>query len=155
MDDESVNLWGNENHATQYLARADTIPHRLEGEAALLEWIPNRPSRVLDLGSGDGRLLSLVVTACAPIDAVALDFSHAMLDQLRHRFSSTVGVSVVAHDLDEPPLEGLGTLPPSCRRVVEVKVDRGQGRARTLQPACCRERQQGQMSGSIRKRCCW
>jgi tRNA (cmo5U34)-methyltransferase len=109
MDDESVNLWGNENHATQYLDRADTIPHRLEGEAALLEWIPNRPSRVLDLGSGDGRLLSLVVTACAPTCAVALDFSPAMLDRLRDRFSSTAGVTVVAHDLDEPLPEGLGT----------------------------------------------
>ncbi len=109
MDDPPVNLWGNEDHATQYLDRADTIPHRSEGEAALLEWIPNRPARVLDLGSGDGRLLSLVVNACAPAEAVALDFSPAMLDRLRDRFSASPGVSVTAHDLDEPLPQDLGT----------------------------------------------
>ena len=109
MDDASINLWGNNEHVTQYLDRIDTIPHRSEGEAALLEWMPNRPSRVLDLGSGDGRLLSLVIEACAPAEAVALDFSEAMLDRLRDRFSTSFGVSVTAHDLENPLPRELGT----------------------------------------------
>jgi ubiquinone/menaquinone biosynthesis C-methylase UbiE len=109
MGEDSVNLWANEDHATQYLDRADTIPHRSEGEAALLEWLPRRPSRVLDLGSGDGRLLSLVINACAPAEAVALDFSPAMLHRLRGRFSARPSVSVTGHDLEEPLPEDLGT----------------------------------------------
>jgi hypothetical protein len=43
---DGVNLWRSEEHAGQYLDRADTIPHRCEGEGALLEWIPTRPARV-------------------------------------------------------------------------------------------------------------
>jgi tRNA (cmo5U34)-methyltransferase len=109
MSDAPVNLWGNNDHATQYLGRADTIPHRSEGEAALLEWMPERPSRVLDLGSGDGRLLCRVVEACTPADAVALDFSPVMLDRLRDRFAASTNISITAHDLNDPLPEALGT----------------------------------------------
>ena len=109
MTEVPVNLWSREDHATQYLERADAIPHRSEGEAALLEWLPSHAARVLDLGSGDGRLLSIVLKACAPAEAVALDFSPTMLDRLRHRFSSDPGVTVAAHNLDDPLPEELGT----------------------------------------------
>jgi SAM-dependent methyltransferase len=109
MGDSPVNLWGNELHAVQYLNRADTIPHRSEGEAALLEWVPRRLARVLDLGSGDGRLLSIVMHACAPAEAVALDFSETMLERLRGRFAANPGISIVCHDLDLPLPSDLGT----------------------------------------------
>lgn len=109
MNGTSLNLWSRDEHAVQYLDRADTIPHRSDGEAALLEWLPSHAARVLDLGSGDGRLLSIVIKACTPAEAVALDFSAAMLDRLRQRFSGSPGVTVVAHDLDEPLPEELGT----------------------------------------------
>ncbi len=109
MDHAPVNLWVNDEHASQYLDRADTIPHRSEGEAALLEWIPRRPSRVLDLGSGDGRLLGRVIETCGPAEAVALDFSAVMLDRLRTRFAGSLHISIVAHDLEEPLPKELGT----------------------------------------------
>lgn len=109
MHEAAVNLWSRDEHAAQYLERADTIPHRSEGEAALREWLPRQATRVLDLGSGDGRLLALVLDACAPVEAVALDFSPAMLDRLRRRFAGSPGVTVVAHDLDGPLPDGLGT----------------------------------------------
>jgi ubiquinone/menaquinone biosynthesis C-methylase UbiE len=64
---------------------------------------------VLDLGSGDGRLLAIVLRACEPAEAVALDFSPTMLELLRGRFSRSPRVSVVAHDLDEPLPAKLGT----------------------------------------------
>ena len=32
-ESEGVNLWATEAHALDYLRRADTIPHRSEGEA--------------------------------------------------------------------------------------------------------------------------
>lgn len=106
---DAVNLWSSDAHATQYLSRADAIPHRAAGEAALLEWIPEGAARVLDLGSGDGRLLSLVLQARRPVEAVALDFSPAMLERLRARFAHSGSVSVIAHDMDAPLPATLGT----------------------------------------------
>src|SRR5690348_1396829 len=97
-----VNLWPSAEHALEYLRRADTIPHRVEGEATLLEFIPENAARILDLGSGGGRLLALAKAARPQANFVALDFSPTMLDTLRERFSSTADVSVVAHDLANP-----------------------------------------------------
>ena len=102
MKESAVNLWGSSSHALEYLARADSIPHRVEGEAELLEWLPLRCARVLDLGSGDGRLLALVKLARPDAEAVAIDFSTTMLDRLHARFASDPHVSVVTHDLDRP-----------------------------------------------------
>jgi tRNA (cmo5U34)-methyltransferase len=95
-----VNLWQSAAHALEYLALADAIPHRTEGEAVLLECLPARVNRVLDLGSGDGRLLALVKQAHPSAAAVAIDFSETMLARLRVRFSADPSVEVVAHDLD-------------------------------------------------------
>jgi len=55
MRDTNANLWDLPAHALEYLARADSIPHRSEGERTLLDCVPASVSRVLDLGSGDGR----------------------------------------------------------------------------------------------------
>ena len=98
----NVNLWTSAEHALNYLGRADSIPHRVEGEAALLEFLPAHPKRVLDLGSGGGRLLGLVKAARPHAEFVALDFSQTMLDTLRKSFARDPRVSVVAHDLSEP-----------------------------------------------------
>jgi ubiquinone/menaquinone biosynthesis C-methylase UbiE len=85
-----INLWSSPDHARDYLERADSISHRTEGEAALLEFIPEDAHRILDLGTGDGRLLALVKrhmaaqslvkhTSHQP-EAVAIDFSPSMLE---------------------------------------------------------------------------
>jgi ubiquinone/menaquinone biosynthesis C-methylase UbiE len=66
-------------------------------------------SRVLDIGSGDGRLLALVKLAHPDVDAVALDFSPTMIDRLRSRFADDLSVEVVVHNLDNPPPISLGT----------------------------------------------
>jgi tRNA (cmo5U34)-methyltransferase len=52
--ESNTNLWSSAEHALDYLRRADTIPHRTEGEATLLEFIPGDAKRILDLGSGPG-----------------------------------------------------------------------------------------------------
>lgn len=98
----NVNLWSSPQHALDYLERADSIPHRVEGEATLLEFLPPKPERILDLGSGGGRLLGLVKAARHDAEFVALDFSPTMLDALRGRFAKDEKVSVAAHDLSEP-----------------------------------------------------
>jgi SAM-dependent methyltransferase len=102
-----VNLWTSNQHARDYLERADSISHRSEGQSALLEFISPSTQRILDLGTGDGRLLALVREELARLghsdtEAVAVDFSPTMLDEVRKRFSGESSVSVVAHNLDGP-----------------------------------------------------
>lgn len=101
-----VNLWTSTEHARDYLERADSISHRGEGESALLEFIPGDTRRILDLGTGDGRLLALVREELArrgapEPEAVAVDFSPAMLEAVRKRFGGEASVSVIAHNMDE------------------------------------------------------
>lgn len=103
----SVNLWTSSEHALDYLRRADSILHRVEGESTLLEYIPRGVQSVLDLGTGDGRLLALVKLDNPEATSVAVDFSPAMLDAVRKRFKDDDSVTVVAHNLDHP-LPGLG-----------------------------------------------
>lgn len=104
----NINLWTSPEHALDYLRRADTIPHRVEGEATLLECLPENPQRILDLGSGGGRLLSLVKAARPAATFVAVDFSPTMLSELETQFATEPRVSIVAHDLsdDLPDLGG-------------------------------------------------
>jgi SAM-dependent methyltransferase len=73
----------------------------------LLEFIPRTTRRILDLGTGDGRLLALVkreqVKREHPItEAVAIDFSPAMIEAARKRFDGDSSVAVVTHNLDHP-----------------------------------------------------
>src|SRR5271170_518671 len=104
----AVNLWTRTDHALDYLERADRITHRTEGESALLEFVPQSTRRILDLGTGDGRLLALVKREHANTEAVAIDFSPAMLEAARKRFAGDSSVTVVAHNLDHP-LPALGS----------------------------------------------
>lgn len=100
-----INLWSSADHARDYLERADSISHRTEGEAALLEFIPENTHRILDLGTGDGRLLALVKRYLATrgeTEAVAIDFSPSMLEAARQRFAADSSVKVISHNLDEP-----------------------------------------------------
>jgi tRNA (cmo5U34)-methyltransferase len=112
MNAKPVNLWTLNEHARDYLERADSISHRSEGESTLLEFIPTSTRRILDLGTGDGRLLNLVREELSrrghsDIEAVAVDFSPTMLDAVRRRFAGDSFVRVVAHNMDEP-LPALG-----------------------------------------------
>ena len=80
------NEWESIEHALDYLGRADGIPHRTEGEAALLEEVPRDAQRILDLGTGDGRLLALLLLRRPQARGVAVDFSPTMLTKARERF---------------------------------------------------------------------
>ncbi len=97
----TVNLWSEAAHARDYLERRRSIPHRGEGYAAVLEFLPPAPRRVLDLGTGDGFLLALIRDVHPDTSGIAADFSAEMLGQARGRFAETP-VDVVEHDIDRP-----------------------------------------------------
>ncbi len=103
-----TNHWTSAAHALDYLGRADRIPHRTEGEAALLSLVPPSVDRMLDLGTGDGRLLGLLKVERAATPAVGLDFSPTMLAAVRDRFAADATVTIVEHNLDHPLPESLG-----------------------------------------------
>lgn len=100
MATNPVNLWTSTEHVRDYLERADLISHRGEGEAALLEFIPRATGRILDLGTGDGRLLAFVRGQHPGTEAVAVDFSPAMLQSARARFAEDSLVTVIEHNMD-------------------------------------------------------
>jgi tRNA (cmo5U34)-methyltransferase len=93
-----INLWTSAEHALEYLRRADSIPHRVEGERALLEFVPSDVTRILDLGSGDGRLLALVKAAHPHAYFTGMDFSPTMLQSLRKRFAADTAFTILEHD---------------------------------------------------------
>lgn len=95
-----VNLWPSAEHALDYLRHANSIPHRVQGEATLLEFILTDAERILDLGSGAGRLLALVMAARSSAEFVALDFSPLMLDELRRRLGKDSRVSCTRRGLE-------------------------------------------------------
>jgi tRNA (cmo5U34)-methyltransferase len=97
-----MNEWATADHALAYLAHADQIPHRTEGEAVLLDYVPRDVRWILDLGTGDGRLLGLLKIDRPRTRAVALDFSPPMLQAARQRFAGDPAVTVVEHNLDLP-----------------------------------------------------
>jgi len=75
----------------------------------LLDQIPNRSSRILDLGTGDGRLLSLAKLKKPKAEGVAIDFSDPMLERARKRFEKNKLVTVVKHDLSIPLPHDIGS----------------------------------------------
>lgn len=99
--------WTTAEHALRYLARADSYPHRAEGEGVLLEQVPGHARRILDLGTGDGRLLALLRIDRRKMVGVGLDFSEPMLEAARKRFADDERIELVRHDLAEP-LPALG-----------------------------------------------
>jgi SAM-dependent methyltransferase len=97
-----VNLWSEAAHAADYIERRRSIPHREEGYAALLEFLPASVRRVADLGTGDGYLLDALRAARPGLGGVAVDFSAEMLRRVGQRFADVPEVDVVEHDLDVP-----------------------------------------------------
>jgi len=92
--------WSDPERVTEYLARE--IPHRDIAEGMLLEALPERVGRVLDLGTGDGRLLALVCGRHAGVQGVGIDSSQPMLTRAHERFGAGTQIELGVHDLKEP-----------------------------------------------------
>ena len=99
--------WTTAAHANRYLARADSVPRRGEGEGVLSEQVPRDARRILDLGTGDGRLLADLLIDRPGTLGVGLDFSDLMLEAARRRFAGDERIELVEHDLAQP-LPALG-----------------------------------------------
>ena len=101
--------WSSVQHVLAYLNVADNLPHRTEGEAVLLDHVSKDASRVLDLGTGDGRLLKLLkIDRPNMNEAIALDVSPTMLKAARDHFANDNTVKVVEHDFNFPLPDSLG-----------------------------------------------
>jgi tRNA (cmo5U34)-methyltransferase len=99
--------WRTADHVGRYLERADAFPHREEGESVLVAHVPRGARRVLDLGTGDGRLLALLRVDRDEMLGVGLDFSEPMLAAARDRFADDERIELVHHDLvARPPTLG-------------------------------------------------
>ena len=94
--------WTTTEHAELYLARQDTIPHRADGEAVLLAHVPQSARRVLDLGTGDGRVIALLREDRPDIHAVGLDISEPMVAAARRQLPGNDGVTLIQHDMGSP-----------------------------------------------------
>lgn len=97
------NSWVDVERTSEYLARADRLPHRGEGELVLVKDLAGAlPGRVLDLGCGDGRLTALVLEAYPESTAICVDMSPPMLEAATTRFVGDGRVTFTTHDLDDP-----------------------------------------------------
>lgn len=104
-----TNEWQQPAHALEYLARMHDIPHRPAGEATLLSELDPGCRRVLDLGCGNGHLLSLVLQHCPQAHGIGLDFSPTMLGRAQEKFAEyaqhdsswSSRVDWIEHNLDE------------------------------------------------------
>jgi SAM-dependent methyltransferase len=106
----SVNRWTEPEWALRYLRERDDIPHRVEGLGVLLEVIGSDTPvrRALDLGTGDGNTLALVLSAHPDATGVGADFQPAMLERARARFAADDRVEIVEHDMEDPLPASLG-----------------------------------------------
>ena len=96
MSDE----WGDPGRVAEYLSRE--IPHRAIAEEMLLEALPSRIERVLDLGTGDGRLVAAIREHYPDALAVGIDTSEPMLARAADRFEADPLVEFRTHDLAVP-----------------------------------------------------
>ena len=99
----SAKEWSSPQNALAYLNVADNLPHRSEGESVLIDHLPESTKRILDLGTGDGRLIRLIKANRSDIEeAVALDVSPTMLKSAREHFAKDSSVKITEHDLSQP-----------------------------------------------------
>jgi tRNA (cmo5U34)-methyltransferase len=108
--------WKRDDVAAGYLSeRSHFIPDRarqLEVLVRVVRSAKRLPTRILDLGAGDGVLLECFLEAFPEATGVAVDFSPVMVEKSRERLSKFgARVIVAAADLSSPDwLEGVDSL---------------------------------------------
>lgn len=94
--------WKDPEKVEEYTGRVGRLAARRAGEAEVVEALPERVSRVLDLGCGDGRLTALVLDARPSVtEALGLDSSPPMIELARAAFADDHRVTITEHDLKQ------------------------------------------------------
>lgn len=102
--------WSDKTKVHEYVGRVGRLEARKEGERELVEVLPQRVRHAIDLGCGDGRLISLILDARPETTRVrGLDSSAPMLELARNRFADDERVTIEEHDLNLPVAEPEGT----------------------------------------------
>jgi tRNA (cmo5U34)-methyltransferase len=97
-----TNSWTDPEHVARYLTRVDDLPHRAAGEAVLVgDLAPVLPGRILDLGTGNGRLTRVLLDAYPGSTAVCVDLSHDMLRAAADQFAGNPAVTLAQHDFSD------------------------------------------------------
>jgi cyclopropane fatty-acyl-phospholipid synthase-like methyltransferase len=104
--------WRDPGRVAEYLSRE--IPHRDIAEAMLLQALPADVERLVDLGTGDGRLIGLIREHHPHAHALGIDFSEPMLAQASERFTDDPLVELQRRDLAQPlevrgPVDAVGS----------------------------------------------
>ena len=89
--------WSRPERVADYLKRE--IPHRDVAEGLLLAALPETVERVVDLGTGDGRLLALIAGEHPAVRGVGLDNSSEMIRRARARLQGDARLEVRFGDL--------------------------------------------------------
>jgi tRNA (cmo5U34)-methyltransferase len=92
--------WSDPERVAEYLTRE--IPHRDIAERLLLDALPERVGRFLDLGTGDGRMLALVREHHPDSIGIGIDSSRLMLGRAGERFGEDPLIELFEHDLARP-----------------------------------------------------
>jgi tRNA (cmo5U34)-methyltransferase len=103
MPNVEAGEWSQPERVAEYLARE--IPQRSTAEEMLLEALPAKIERCLDLGTGDGRMLALVRSRHPDATAIGLDSSEPMLSRAAERFGDDPLVELREHRLEQPLAE--------------------------------------------------
>jgi trans-aconitate methyltransferase len=82
----SESEWTDSDHVELYLSRLGEGPGS-DGDVLVLELVPQPTARILDLGTGDGRLIDLLRRDRPSMNAVGIDSSPLMLERARARFA--------------------------------------------------------------------
>jgi tRNA (cmo5U34)-methyltransferase len=85
-----------------YRGRAEDDSWAVSADQALLEHLPPGTRRILDLGTGDGRLPALLLREHPERRCIGVDSSEPMLDAARARFAGDSRFELVSHDLNMP-----------------------------------------------------
>ena len=101
--------WKEPERAEAWPSVRQRLPHAPNADALLVEHLIFGPvTRILDLGTGDGHLISLLRKRWPCATAVGLDLSPTLVDAARQRFGGEGAVRFEAQDLMEPLPRGLG-----------------------------------------------